>query len=151
MGRLRDKMAEDLRLRGFAPQTQRTYLRYAQRFADHYHRSPAMLGEREVRAFLLHMVKVEGVAPSTHVICVASLKFLYAVTLQGPQVMERIPYPRRPLTLPGILSGSEVRGCWTASPPSDIARSASSCTPLDSVLERRATSFPPTLTPSEVS
>jgi integrase/recombinase XerD len=117
MGMLRDKMAEDLRLRGLAPVTQATYLRNAQRFADHYHRSPLKLGERHVRDYLLHLVKEQGVAPATHGVCVASLKFLYGVTLDRPEVVERIPYPRMPLVLPEILSGTEVQrllDCITA-------------------------------------
>ena len=109
MGLLRDRMAEDLKLRGFSPITQKSYLRYAQRFVDHYGRSPLRLGEREVRDFLLHLVREERVAPSTQIVCVASLKFLYDVTLKRPQVVESIPYPKKPLVLPVVLSGSEVR------------------------------------------
>jgi site-specific recombinase XerD len=117
MGLLRERMAEDLKLRGFAPITQTSYLRYAQRFADHYGRSPLRLGERDVRDFLLHLVKKERVAPSTHVVCLASLKFLYAVTLNRPEVVERIPYPKKPLVLPDVLSGTQVQellGCVTS-------------------------------------
>jgi integrase/recombinase XerD len=108
MGLLREKMAEDLKLRGFSPITQASYLRYAQRFVDHYRRSPLKLGEREVRDFLLHMIKQERVSASTHVVCVASLKFLYGVTLKRPQVVQSIPYPKKALVLPVVLSGSEV-------------------------------------------
>jgi site-specific recombinase XerD len=114
---LRDKMAEDLRLRGLAPVTQVTYLRNAQRFVDHYSRSPLKLGERHVRDYLLHLVKEQSVAPATHGVCLASLKFLYAVTLNRPEVVERIPYPRMPLILPDVLSGTEIQmllGCITA-------------------------------------
>jgi len=57
-------MADDMKLKGLAPITQGSYLRYAQRFADHYSgRSPLRLGEREVRDFMLHLVKNEGIAP----------------------------------------------------------------------------------------
>ncbi len=95
-----------------------SYLRYAQRFADHYApRSPLKLGEREVKQFLMHMVDKEGVSPSTHVVCLAGIKFLYQVTLGRPEVVERIPYPKRPSLLPEVLSGSEVQkllGCLTS-------------------------------------
>jgi hypothetical protein len=40
MGRLRDQMAVDLRLRNFSPATQRNYLLYARRFAAFFMRSP---------------------------------------------------------------------------------------------------------------
>ena len=116
MGMLRDRMAEDLRLRGLAPFSQTLYLRCAQRFADFYPgRSPLKLGEREVRDFLLHLVKNEGIAPSTQIVYLSSLRFLYRVTLRRPGVVAHIPYPKRPgLVLPHVISGSEVQrllGC----------------------------------------
>lgn len=118
MGMLRERMADDLKLRGLAENTQESYLRYAQRFADHYPgRSPLKLGEREIRDFLLHLVKEDGIAPATQVVCLASLKFLYEVTLNKPEVVERIRYPKRPVGLPNVLSGSEVQrllGCITS-------------------------------------
>jgi integrase/recombinase XerD len=109
MGLLRDRMAEDMKLRGFSPITQDSYLRFAQRFVDHYRRSPLVLGEREVRGFLLHLANDKHAASSTQIVCVASLKFLYGVTLKRPHVVESIPYPKRTLTLPVVLSGSEVQ------------------------------------------
>jgi len=118
MGMLRERMVEDMKLRRLAPITQETYLRYAQRFADHYPgRSPLKLGEREIRSFLLHLVEEDGVAPSTHAVCLSSIKFLYRVTLRRPEVVAQIPAPKKPsLTLPQVLSGSEVLkllGCIT--------------------------------------
>ena len=56
MGRLRDQMDADLQLKGFAPSTRREYLRRARQFAEHYGRSPAALGEAEIRAYLLYLV-----------------------------------------------------------------------------------------------
>jgi hypothetical protein len=50
VGMLRDRMAEDLRLRGLAPISQTHYLRCAQRFADFYSgRSPLKLVEVQRR------------------------------------------------------------------------------------------------------
>ena len=59
MGRLHDRMAEDLRLRNFSPTTQRNYLFYARRFAAFFMRSPEELGEAEIRQFLLHQIEVK--------------------------------------------------------------------------------------------
>ena len=118
MGLLRQRMAEDLRLRGLSPITEESYLRYAQFFADHYApRSPLRLGEREVKDFLLNMIEKRGVGPSTHAVCLAGIKFLYRITLRKPEVVARIPYPKRQSRLPDVLSGTEVQrllGCITA-------------------------------------
>ena len=40
MGRLRDRMEQDLILRQLAPSTRRNYLLYCRKFAVHYGRSP---------------------------------------------------------------------------------------------------------------
>ena len=118
MGMLRERMAEDLRLHRFAPVTVTSYLRHAQRFADYYPgRSPLKLGAEEVRGFLVHLVDEEHISASTHVVCLASLKFLYGVTLKRPEVVASIRYPKRAALLPMVLSGSEVQrllGCITS-------------------------------------
>ena len=81
MGRLRDQMAVDLRLRNFSPATQRNYLLYARRFAAFFMRSPEELGEAEVRQFLLHQIEVKGLSYAAYRQMYAALKFLYTVTL----------------------------------------------------------------------
>ena len=108
MGMLRDRMECDLRLKGFSPNTQRCYLSCAQRFAEHYGRSPALMGEREIKQFLLHLVKEKQASPATHRMYVASLKFLYVVTLRRPGDVARVPFPKVPRRLPEILTGSEA-------------------------------------------
>ena len=115
MGVLRDRMAVDLRLRGLSPVTQRMYLRCAERFAAYHHRSPAALGESEIRAFLDHLVCARGVSRATHGVYVAAIHFLYRVTLDRPAVVQRIPYPRRvSARLPEILSQAEVERLLSA-------------------------------------
>jgi integrase/recombinase XerD len=73
MGVLRDRMAVDLRLRGFSPITQRIYLGCAQRFAAYHHQPPTALGEADVRAFLDHLVRERHVSRATHGVYVAAL------------------------------------------------------------------------------
>ena len=58
MGQLRDRMAQDLVLRNLSHATARNYLLYARKFAAFFGRSPADLGEAEVRQFLLHCIEV---------------------------------------------------------------------------------------------
>jgi len=53
VGLIRDKMVEDMKLRGFSEHTQRCYLQYARLFVEHYGRSPSELGEN---AFATHLL-----------------------------------------------------------------------------------------------
>jgi site-specific recombinase XerD len=102
-------MAIDLRLRGLSPVTQRMYLGCAARFVAYHHQSPTTLGATDVRAFLDHLVRVRRASPSTHAVYVAALHFLYRVTLDRPDVVQRLAYPRRAgQRLPEILSPAEI-------------------------------------------
>jgi integrase/recombinase XerD len=109
MGVLHDRMATDLRRRGMSPITQRMYLRCARCLAAYHHRSPAALGETEVRAFLDHLVRDRGLSRGTLRVYVAARRFLYRVTLARPDVGQRVPAPRRIAErLPDILRPAEV-------------------------------------------
>ena len=49
MGQIRDRMAQDLTLRGFTESTCEAYLRYAQAFVAFHKTSPTELGTEHVR------------------------------------------------------------------------------------------------------
>jgi integrase/recombinase XerD len=108
MGQLRDKMRQDLELRGMAPSTVETYVRFAKQFAAHFMRSPAKMGEAEMREFLLHLRKDRRLAPTSLSVCVSALCFLYRVTLGRPGEVASLPRPKIPMRLPVVLSGTEV-------------------------------------------
>lgn len=108
MGTLHDRMQADIRIRRYSPRTEKEYLRCCTNFAKHFMRSPADLGEEEARAFLVHLVEDKKVSASVQKMYVAGLKFLYGVTLNRPEIVERIPWPKIPKTLPEVLSPGEV-------------------------------------------
>jgi len=108
MGLLRDRMAADLKLRRYAPSTCTHYLNCARAFAAYHRRSPAVMGEEEVRAYLLYLIDERAYSPPTQKVHVAALKFLYDVTLGRPEVMAVVPYPRVSRPLPVVLSGEEM-------------------------------------------
>lgn len=114
MGQLRDRMEADLVLAGYSPSTQRNYLLYARQYAKHFRRSPAELGEEEIRQFLLHLIEKKQRSHSTYRQARASLIFLYTVTLKRPAEVEHLPVPRRPVKLPVVLSGTEVEALLEA-------------------------------------
>ena len=108
MGKLHDRMQEDLLLKAYSPHTQRAYLCCARHFANHYLRSPEEMGEQEIRGFLLHLVRDRKASPATLGMYVNALKFLYTITLKRPEAVKGISHPKRPKTLPVILSPEEV-------------------------------------------
>jgi site-specific recombinase XerD len=114
MGQLQDKMIEDLQLRRMAPGTCKQYVDCARRFVAYHGVPPTQLGERDVRRFLLYLVLEKKVSASTHKMHVAGIKFLYTVTLDRPEVIAGIPWPKVRQKLPDILSGSEVDALMAA-------------------------------------
>jgi len=117
MGQLRDRMLDDLELRSYRDSTKEQYLGCVRFFAGHYMRPPEELGREDVRRFLLHLKLVRKVSPPRLRTYVAALKFLYAHTLERPEVVAWIPWPRVKKTLPVVLSPDEVQQVLRAVEP----------------------------------
>jgi site-specific recombinase XerD len=100
-------MEEDLKLKNYARGTRQQYVACARRFAAYHMRPPAEMGEREVRDFLLSL-SLDGGSVEKLKMHLAALKFLYGTTLQRPEVVVALPWPKVPHRLPEILSGTEV-------------------------------------------
>lgn len=109
MGKLQERMIEDLRLSGYCATTRRIYVLYATRFARHFRRSPEIMGERELRRYFLYLLDERQVSHGTYRQAYSALKFLYTVTLRRRFEIPCLPRNRRPRPLPEVLSGSEVR------------------------------------------
>lgn len=114
MGEIQDRMIADMELRGYKKPTKREYLRCATNFAAHYMTPPSELGEEQIRRFLLHLLKVRRAGPATLKMYVAAIKFLYTVTLNRPDEVVLIPYPKVGRPLPDILTGTEMIGLLEA-------------------------------------
>jgi hypothetical protein len=84
MGKLRERMIADLELRNYSNRTCRKYVRCAAKFAKHFWRSPELMGEDDIRRFLIHLIRVNNASLSSRKIYVATLKFLYRITLNRP-------------------------------------------------------------------
>jgi integrase/recombinase XerD len=108
MGKLRDQMVSDLVLRNYSPRTVEAYTRCMYHFAKHFRRSPDLMGEAEIREYLLYLVEERKASPSLAKMFVAGIKFFYRVTLNRPEEVEGIPYPKIPKTLPDVLTQEEV-------------------------------------------
>jgi integrase/recombinase XerD len=105
---LRQRMIEDMQLRGLAERTQVAYVRAVRRLAEHYGRSPDQLGEEELRQYLLYLKNEKRVSRSLFVVTLCGLKFFYERTLRRhwPTFeLARIPSEKK---LPLVLSREEV-------------------------------------------
>ena len=107
---LRQRMLEDMQVRNLALNTQESYVQQVTQFARHFGQSPEELGPEAIRAYQVYLTKERQLAPGSISIAVAALRFLYKVTLQRDwPVTELIPAPKKPQTLPVVLSRAEVQ------------------------------------------
>jgi len=109
MSPLRRRMIEDMQIRNLTPNTQRVYVSQVVRFACHFGQSPERLGPAEIRTYLLHLTRERRLAASSIIVTVSALRFVYAVTLKRPWIIEDdIPTGRQAKKLPVVLSRDEV-------------------------------------------
>lgn len=105
---LREKMREDLELRGRRPNTIKSYLQCAKQFAEHFGRPPARIGAEDLRAYVLYLRDEQRLAPKSCNVHIAAIRFLYVHTLARPEVVSGLARIATVRTLPTVLSGSEV-------------------------------------------
>jgi site-specific recombinase XerD len=102
-------MLEDMQVRRLSPFTQRAYVGTVARFARYFDRSPERLGPEQIRAYQVYLATERGLATSSLLVAVAALRFVYRVTLQKRWSFDDvIPAPKKPQSLPVVLSPQEV-------------------------------------------
>jgi integrase/recombinase XerD len=109
MTSLRRRMTEDMQVRNLSSQTQATYVQQVSLFARHFNKSPEVLGPEEIRSYQVYLTNERKLAPSSIIIAVAALRFLYKITLHRAWNLEEvIPTPKKPQKLPIVLTQEEV-------------------------------------------
>ena len=106
---LRQRMTEDLRIRNRSARTIKTYISQVAKFAQHFKKSPELLGPEEIRQYQVYLVHERRVCWSHFNQAVCALRFLYHHTLRREWAITHIPFPRQPKKLPVVLSQSEVQ------------------------------------------
>jgi integrase/recombinase XerD len=109
MSQLRQRMMEDMQLRGFSARTQECYVASVRQLAEHYHRAPDQLTEEDLRQYFLYLANEKRVARATATIALCGIKFFYEQTLQRTWTTLRFVRPPREKKLPVVLSRDEVR------------------------------------------
>ena len=106
---LRQRMIEDMQVRNLSSNTQKSYILQIALFARHFDRSPEGLNPEDIRTYQVYLTNEKKLAPGSIMIATAALRFLYTVTLHKDwRVQDALPIPRKPQTLPIVLSPAEV-------------------------------------------
>ncbi|MFZ2393324.1 tyrosine-type recombinase/integrase [Rhodoferax sp.] len=105
---LRQRMVDAMVTRGFAARTQESYVEAISRMARHYQRSPALLSQDEVSAYLLDMVSKRHLSYSTMNQAACAARFLYEKVLEFDPVKFHVPMAKTPARQPELLSRLEI-------------------------------------------
>ncbi|QSO45448.1 tyrosine-type recombinase/integrase [Alicyclobacillus mengziensis] len=102
------RMEEDIQLRGLSPKTLEVYVSHARIFLDYCHRPVDDLDTEDIRRFLTHLIREKNLSAKTVNIYGASIRFLFAVTLNRALNYLQIPRQKERKALPEVLTKEEV-------------------------------------------
>jgi site-specific recombinase XerD len=102
-------MIECLQLRGLSERTQESYVRAVRQLAEHYHKSPDLISEEELRQYFLFIKNIKHYSRNTMTIAICGIRFCYEQTLKRNWAIFGIVRPAPEKKLPVILSLAEVR------------------------------------------
>lgn len=108
MTQLRQRMIEDLQLRGLAPKTQQAYVRAVRQLAEHFKKSPEDITEEDLRQYFLYLKNVKHASRSGCTIALCGIKFLFQHTMRRDWKTFELVRPPKEKKLPVVLSHDEV-------------------------------------------
>ena len=110
---LRQRMLNDMTVRGLAENTKKSYLSSVTGLARHYRRSPDRVSAQEVQDYLIHLHEHRGLAWQSCNCVRHGIRFFYRITLGLPEPHFYLPGAKTPSTLPEILNHEELLRLFT--------------------------------------
>lgn len=113
---LRQKFIDYLHLRGFSERTISNYTHCVGAFAKFYNRSPLELSHSDISDFFLHLRNEKHFKPKTINQYLYSFKSFFKHFKPSSNIMEGFYRMKEPLTIPEILSKSEIEKLLETAP-----------------------------------
>lgn len=109
MSELRQRMTEDLQLRGMSQRTQEAYVQAVGQLAKYYNSAPDTISEEQLRQYFLYMKNEKKYSRSASTIALCAIKFFYENTVKRQWPTLSFVRAPREHKLPVVLSREEVR------------------------------------------
>jgi integrase/recombinase XerD len=108
---LRQRLIEEIALRGYSDKTKEAYVHAVACLAQYYRRSPDGLSDEELRSYLLHLHLETAKAASTLNVAVSGLRFFYQRVLNRPftHLERNLPRPRQAKRRPKAYTVAEIK------------------------------------------
>lgn len=105
---LRERMMEDLQLKGYSQSTQKLYVSAVRQLCEHFNKPPGRITEENLRDYFLYGKNVKKWSRSTSTVALCGIKFFFDHTIKRPWPTLLFIRPGRNKTLPVVLSRDEV-------------------------------------------
>jgi len=107
---LRQKLIDEIQLRGFSPHTQASYVRCVSGLARFYHRAPDQVTDEELKAYLLYLLREKQLAVGSLIVAVSGLRFFFGRVLHRPTeaIEQALPRMKKPVLRPKVYSVQEL-------------------------------------------
>jgi site-specific recombinase XerD len=112
---LRERMIEDMRIRGMGEKAQKAHIRAVKDFAKFLKRSPDTATSDELRAYQFHMTDTD-VSPSTFNARIVALRFFFGMTCGREDMKRYMQFRTKPKKRPVVFSVEEVQDLLMAAP-----------------------------------
>lgn len=105
---LRQRMIEDLQLRGYSKSTQTLYVTAVRQLCEHFGKTPGKIAENDLRDYFLYGKNIKKWSRSTSTVALCGIKFFYENTIKRPWPTLLFIRPGQEKKLPVVLSRKEV-------------------------------------------
>jgi integrase/recombinase XerD len=105
---LRQRMIQDLQLKGYSDSTQTLYVTAVRQLCEHFGKTPGKITEDDLRDYFLHGKNVKKWSRSTSTVALCGIKFFYENTIKRPWPTLLFIRPGHEKKLPVVLSRNEV-------------------------------------------
>mgnify|MGYP001121131161 FL=1 len=112
---LRERMLQDMTMRGFGDHTQKDYIRHVRSFAAFLGRPPDTATIEDLRRFQIDQHE-RAISPATINGAVSALRFLFGITLKRPEMALGLVVVRYTPKLREVLSVEEAARLIEAAP-----------------------------------
>lgn len=119
MSTLRQRLIQELVLRGCSPRTQEAYVSAVYQLAKYYRRSPDQLSDQQIKDYLLYLAQRKKLSASSRNQATSALRFFYAKGLGRcvDQVARVLPRVRQQIRRPQVFASGELERLFTIGCP----------------------------------
>jgi integrase/recombinase XerD len=109
MAKFKDKMQQDLRVRGYSRKTEKAYIHCMRNFIKFHMIPPDKITEEDIYLYQVHLVNDRKVSYCYFNQTVCAMRFFYRYTVKKDWNIEHIAFQKKGYNLPNVLNKQEVQ------------------------------------------